>query len=49
MARNVEHLLTRLKWVIVVILDLILSKKLESKLVLFRVILKRLRTVRKLM
>ena len=36
--KNVEHLLTRLKWMIVVILDPILSKKLEIKLVLFRVI-----------
>ena len=35
-ARNVEHLLTGLRWVIVDILGLILSKKLESKLVLFR-------------
>ena len=38
MARNVEHLLTGLKWVIVVTSDLILSRKLKSKLVLFRVI-----------
>ena len=35
MARNVEHLLTGLKWVIMVIFNLILSNKLESKLVLF--------------
>ena len=38
MARNVEHLLTGLRLVIVDILGLILSKKLESKLALFRAI-----------
>ena len=38
MARNLEHLLTGLRWVVVDILGLILSKKLESKLVLFRAI-----------
>ena len=38
MARNPEHLLIGLKWVIVVTLDMILSRKLGSKLVLFKVI-----------
>jgi len=38
MARNVEHHLTRLRWVIVDILGMILSKKLESKLALFKAI-----------
>ena len=36
--KNVEHLLTGLRWVIMDILGLILSKKLENKSVLFRAI-----------
>ena len=38
MARNIGHLLIGLRWETVVISDLILSKKLESKLALFRAI-----------